>query len=407
MRTEGFMKNFTISSKAVLSATVLLLLSLAFNAQTKSSRSRKSAKPSGQDSGGFLDRLGAEMKREARLRRIQGWRYAGETGDYFVSYNIKTATHTQENTLRVWTEFELSSVDENGDYILPKRPARLFGSQPDYVKFEKSLKLFEIQCRERQLKILLSVDYDEEGKQIRSTPYGDRSASVAYSVPGSIGESILEGACRDLGGTRINGRVVTRNSRPVEVSSREIARRSFPSVVLLVSENERGEPISLGSGFFVQRGLVATSNHVISHASRIYVKVLTPKSIYAVEGIAGVDKERDLAILRVAGIGSPLPLGNVGEVAVGDPVYAIGNPEGLEGTFSQGVVSALRGTTYIQITAPISAGSSGGPILNSRGEVIGIATAIFEGGQNLNFAIPVSHLSRLMSQLSPPTSKPR
>lgn len=85
---------------------------------------------------------------------------------------------------------------------------------------------------------------------------------------------------------------------------------------------------------------------------------------------------------------------------IGDTVYEVGNPEGLEGTFSQGIISGLRGTDYIQITAPISPGSSGGPVINQYGEVIGIATSFNKEGQNLNFAIPVAKLALLLRNLS-------
>lgn len=97
-------------------------------------------------------------------------------------------------------------------------------------------------------------------------------------------------------------------------------------------------------------------------------------------------------------------------MAVGDTVYVAGNPEGLEGTFSQGIISAVRGR-YIQITAPISHGSSGGPVLNQKGEVIGIAASSFNEGQNLNFAIGVSDLQLLLGRMTllvnlfPPSSR--
>jgi S1-C subfamily serine protease len=86
---------------------------------------------------------------------------------------------------------------------------------------------------------------------------------------------------------------------------------------------------------------------------------------------------------------------------VGDQVYVVGNPEGLEGTFSQGIVSGIRtfdSDSILQITAPISPGSSGGPVLDSVGNVIGIAVATFKSGQNLNFAVPVSYLKSLLSK---------
>ena len=89
---------------------------------------------------------------------------------------------------------------------------------------------------------------------------------------------------------------------------------------------------------------------------------------------------------------------------VGEDVYAIGNPQGLEGTFSKGIISSIRefnGHSIIQITAPISPGSSGGPLLNSIGEVIGVAFASFKSGQNLNFAIPVKYLHNLLANTKP------
>jgi hypothetical protein len=86
---------------------------------------------------------------------------------------------------------------------------------------------------------------------------------------------------------------------------------------------------------------------------------------------------------------------------VGERVFAVGNPQGLEGTFSEGIVSSIRKVgmhKLLQITAPISPGSSGGPVLNVKGEVIGVSVATYRGGQNLNFAIPVNYLKALLSE---------
>lgn len=102
--------------------------------------------------------------------------------------------------------------------------------------------------------------------------------------------------------------------------------------------------------------------------------------------------------------GQPLSLGSSDAVQVGESVYAVGNPQGLEGTFSQGIVSSIRevGTDkLLQITAPISPGSSGGPVLNGKAEVIGVSVATFRGGQNLNFAIPSSYLKTLLAKAGP------
>jgi len=186
---------------------------------------------------------------------------------------------------------------------------------------------------------------------------------------------------------------------------REIAQAAFPSVVILVLQDSKGQPTSLGSGFVLRDGLVVTNRHVIEGAASGYSRIVGAGVKYTIAGTAAVDAAHDLAIVAVNGLKAPaLPIvGDDSEVAVGDDVYAIGNPQGLEGTFSQGIVSAVRrvgSDTLFQMTSPISPGSSGGPILNNRGHVIGIAVATFTGGQNLNLAIPSSYVVALAANVS-------
>jgi len=185
-------------------------------------------------------------------------------------------------------------------------------------------------------------------------------------------------------------------------TAQEIARKAFGSTVLLVMEDSNGQPISLGSGFFVRDGEVASNLHVVEGSARGYAKIIGEKAKYDIEGITAVDPERDLVILKISGArAAALSLGNIESLQVGETVYAVGNPQGLEGTFSQGIVSSIRevGTDkLLQITAPISPGSSGGPVLNDKGEVIGVSVATFRGGQNLNFAIPSNYLKSLLGK---------
>ena len=194
-------------------------------------------------------------------------------------------------------------------------------------------------------------------------------------------------------------------------SPQQIARKALASTVLLVMEDANGQPLSLGSGFFIRNNQVATNLHVVKGASRGYAKLVGQKTKYDIEGITAVDAERDLVILKISVSGAPvISLGDSDTVQVGAPIYAVGNPRGLEGTFSQGIISSIRkvGTDKIlQLTAPISPGSSGGPVLNDKGHVIGVSVATFRGGQNLNFAIPANYLKELIEQVEPakPLSK--
>ncbi len=190
-------------------------------------------------------------------------------------------------------------------------------------------------------------------------------------------------------------------------TAQQIAKRAFDSTVLLIMEDTNGQPVGLGSGFFVKSQQIATNLHVIEGAASGYAKLVGQKTKYEIVGVSAIDRKRDLAILNVEAWGiQALSLGDSDTVLVGETVYAVGNPHGLEGTFSQGIVSGVRtvGTDkLIQLTAPISPGSSGGPVLNDSGNVIGVSVATFRSGQNLNFAIPSNYLTELISMISTAT----
>ena len=182
------------------------------------------------------------------------------------------------------------------------------------------------------------------------------------------------------------------------LSVQEIAVLSKRSLVVLISTDSRGNPMTLGSGFFVAPDRIATNYHVVRNAAKVFFKRIGSSTLYPVAFVGFPDQSSDLVLLRVDKIkGIPLKLGSPRNLKVGDPVYVAGNPKGLEGTFSLGNLSAMRSNEgLLQITAPISSGSSGGPVLNSQGEVIGIATSTLSEGQNLNFAIPSSRLVELL-----------
>ena len=183
-------------------------------------------------------------------------------------------------------------------------------------------------------------------------------------------------------------------------SARDIARVAFKSVVLLEMNDSNGQPLSLGSGFFVSNGIIATNAHVIEGASSGTAKLIGDSHAMQILGTVAIDRHADLALLKVDGPAPPLVLGPNTDPTVGDDVYVVGNPLGLEGTFSEGIISGIRSIdadSVLQMTAPIFPGSSGGPVMNSSGAVIGISVATFQEGQNLNLAVPVRYLSRLIA----------
>ena len=192
-------------------------------------------------------------------------------------------------------------------------------------------------------------------------------------------------------------------SRQVTVA--DVVRHSRDAVVQIVVSDQSGNEVSLGSGFIVSAdGKVVTNYHVIRNAYSGVVK-LANGSFFPVEGVLAADTDKDLAILKVEG--KKLPFLNIAptlDLHVGDQVVAIGSPLGLEGTVSDGIVSALReeapGKDWIQTTAQVSHGNSGGPLLDMRGNVVGVITwgISLQEGQNLNFAIPSEEVKSLLGK---------
>lgn len=172
-----------------------------------------------------------------------------------------------------------------------------------------------------------------------------------------------------------------------------------PSVVVIESLNTSGVAASRGSGVVVGTEQVITNCHVVQYASAVRVRSGSNEHT-AVPDTA--DTHLDLCLIRVPGLEAPtVRRGSVKQVRVGQAVFAIGTPHGLERTLSQGLVSALRETeegTLIQTSAAISPGSSGGGLFDGEGRLIGITTFQHKLGQNLNFALPVDLLDGLRNR---------
>jgi hypothetical protein len=179
------------------------------------------------------------------------------------------------------------------------------------------------------------------------------------------------------------------------LSPAQIAERAFPSIVRIET------PSMIGTGFVVwQDGRIATNLHIIAGAREARI-TLHDKRVFTDVEVLAADRRHDLAIVRIPARNLPvLRSGDSGQMKAGDRVVAIGNPLGLETTVSDGLVSAVRQIDpqlkLLQISAPISPGSSGGPLFNDRGEVVGVTTLFSAEGQNLNFAVPVEYLKPLL-----------
>ena len=199
-------------------------------------------------------------------------------------------------------------------------------------------------------------------------------------------------------------------------SAKEVFAEVSGGIVVVIAMNSRGKEIGQGSGVVVGTNEVATNCHVVSGAQRIAVRQAADtrgRETYRMEAKPTTqNKTRDLCILFVDELSlppaaSPVPLGTARDVVIGEEVYAIGAPHGLELSLSRGVVSQLRGeggkraAPIIQTDAAISPGSSGGGLFNENGELIGITTFKASGTrtEGLSFAVPVEWVAELSASV--------
>ena len=222
---------------------------------------------------------------------------------------------------------------------------------------------------------------------------------TAYTVPAGVlasGTYSWQAAAHSSGGWSPWSDAVSFQVR-TKLTTADIAKYVDRMVLIEVNGFEDGEAFSAsGSGFFISSdGKIVTNYHVIDAATEGTV-TLNGGHKYDVASVLGYDKDQDLAVIRISGTGFPIcTLGDSSKVAVGDPVVAIGSPLGIQNTVSEGIVSKLWEDGSLQITAPISPGSSGGALFNMYGEVIGVTTWKIRNGENMNLAVPVNLLQSL------------
>jgi len=192
---------------------------------------------------------------------------------------------------------------------------------------------------------------------------------------------------------------------------RAVYDRAAQSVVALKISDALDYEISQGTGFVVTGGLIVTNHHVVEGASRILA--VGPHTEFYIASILVEDPRQDIAILKAVSHRLPALSLASSPPAIGSRVVVLGNPLGLAGTLSEGVVSAYRAdgidtaprehddTPRIQISAPISPGSSGSPVMDSEGNVIGVAVSGFRHAQNLNFAVPIDAVRLILRGAKP------
>ena len=217
-------------------------------------------------------------------------------------------------------------------------------------------------------------------------------------------------ACTTNKATPATGRSTTSSASSTSPSSvqgvlsaKQIVEASKPAIVRIESHYPQGRH-AVGTGFVVSPdGRIVTNLHVVQGAADIRVVMLGGRTT-KVRRVVAFDRDRDLAVLQIDTKNAlpTLRLGDSDKVSAGEHVVAIGNPLGvLDYTVSDGLISSVRAVTplltVLQISAPISRGSSGGPLFNDVGEVIGVATMVSREGQNLNFGVPSNYLQPLLA----------
>ncbi|MBI4206716.1 MAG: trypsin-like peptidase domain-containing protein [Betaproteobacteria bacterium] len=185
----------------------------------------------------------------------------------------------------------------------------------------------------------------------------------------------------------------------------QIYQQASKSVVVIQAFDREDNPINQGGGVVVGREAVVTNCHVVEDSAKLVVSY--DKEQFDAT-LTHADHERDLCQLAVPRLTAPRAALWTGRLRVGQRVYAIGAPEGLELTFTEGLVSSLRefeGSQYIQTSAAISQGSSGGGLFDTEGRLIGITAFFLQDGQNLNFAAPASWIAQLAARAGGGTAK--
>ena len=254
---------------------------------------------------------------------------------------------------------------------------------------------------------LANVDMYLNGQQVSFTAYFIEGHT--YFKLRDIMQTFNVGVLWDEAGrtirmeTSLNYGQESAGSTVASSPSAENIAKNTDKVVLLYNCRRNGAIDSLGTGFMIGNGRIVTNYHVVEDAY-IVCAVLSDDSVCVMDQLLCFDEDRDIAVLYASALADlpGLPLGDSAQIVIGQSIVTIGNPQGLRNTISTGVVSGMRdshrytGAKDIQISAPMATGSSGGPLFDLNGKVMGITYAIVGEGQNLNFAIPINELQTVL-----------
>jgi hypothetical protein len=193
----------------------------------------------------------------------------------------------------------------------------------------------------------------------------------------------------------------------VALTTAQIAKTVSPSVVVIQGKTGSGDV--LGSGFIVSKdGKIVTNLHVIREMKAASVQLANGEAFDSLSVLA-TDECRDLAVVKIAGFDLPvMDVGNSDGLTVGEPVVIVGSPRGLEGTVTAGILSSVRDTgegfKVLQTDAAVNPGNSGGPLVNERGQAIGVVSFKLRSAEGLNFAVPINYLRGLLNNLHEPVT---
>ena len=248
----------------------------------------------------------------------------------------------------------------------------------------------------------------ETHEKYTATAHNSNRPRSSCSACGDEGDYQIPETTPHLDILHVSGNTIINNPLVADVRMYPLAEKILDSTVYILAVTSEGQ--IQGSGFAAENGIVATAYHVLGSGTpleKIWIQPMFYKTYFRADSILAFDIDNDIAIFRVEELTiPPLPLANSDEVSIGEQIVVVGAPQGLKGTFSEGNVSAVRENVsadhdarVIQITAPTSANSSGSPVCNLQGEVIGINAFDVEG-ENLNFAVPSNALRDLIGTVT-------